>query len=97
MEQLPYQMWEFSGAGSKAWEESMSEASSEEKEFDPSPRRLQQARDEEGSVESINDAAMMLVLVLMIFAGGNVMGWFCEATRDAILLVGQGHGKETPS
>ena len=74
----------------------MSEASSEEKEFDPSPRRLQQARDE-GRVpvsKDVNSAAQMtLVLVLMIFVGEDVMGWFCEATRDAIILVGQGGGE----
>jgi len=73
-----------------------SEASTEEKEFDPSPRRLQKARDE-GKVplsKDVNSAVqMMIVLMFFIFLGGDVMTWFCEATKDAIVLVGQGNGK----
>ncbi len=72
-----------------------SESSSEEKQFDPSPRRLQQARDE-GRVplsKDVNSAAqMVIVLILMIFIGPDVLWWFCEATRDAIQLMGQGNG-----
>ena len=73
-----------------------SEASSEEKEFDPSPRRLQKARDE-GRVplsKDVNSAVqMVIVLMMFIFLGGDVISWFCEATRDAIILVGQGNGR----
>ena len=74
----------------------MSESSSsEEKEFDPSPRRLQQARDE-GRVplsKDVNSAVqMVIVLLIMLIFGGEVMTWFCNATRDAIIITGQGGG-----
>ena len=74
----------------------MSESSSsEEKEFDPSPRRLQQARDE-GRVplsKDVNSAVqMVIVLLIMLIFGGEIMAWFCNATRDAIIITGQGGG-----
>lgn len=74
----------------------MSEASSEEKEFDPSPRRLQQARDEGRVTQSkdVNSAIQMVfVLLVMVFAGKDAILFLCESTRDAILLVGQESGR----
>lgn len=73
----------------------MSESSTEEKEFDPSPKRLQKARDE-GRVplsKDINGAVQMIVvLLIMIFVGEDIMMWFCEAMRDTLVILGQEGG-----
>ena len=77
----------------------MSENSSEEKEFDPSPRRLRQAR-EEGRVAVSKDvmsaAQLSTGLLSFTFMGQWRMEWLLDGTRESLLQLKDGGGLTIP-
>jgi flagellar biosynthetic protein FlhB len=77
----------------------MAEDSSEEKEFDPTPRRLQKAR-EEGRVAVSKDvmSAAQLITGLLVFSflGPSMLEWMLHGTRDALIQLKDGGGEHFP-
>jgi len=69
----------------------MADESAEEKQFDPTPRRLEEAR-QEGRValsKDVNSAAQLMAgLLLIMFAGEYVMTWTCNGTAEILERLG---------
>ncbi len=75
----------------------MSESTTEEKEFDPSPRKLRQAR-EDGRVAVSKDvmsaAQLITALLVFTFLGGTMLEWLLDGTRDALMQLKDGASED---